>query len=357
MRHRGPEGRALVRARFRGSWHRGRPRPGRSPGGRRRPRRTRPRTTWTRGCIAARERRTRKTTTLFPPRRGGVYCLRSCDQGTRPRRRMEDEIAWEPPCPSFLSTTLGCGYSYYAEPLRPLESQDFPAWRCRTTESVHYTQGQAGGSRAADDRGRAQPALPLGLGLRASARPIPTPSATPSGRSSNPDERFTVFLLSVKNYEYPKVYVDPARASLSTPTTDGSTGPLTSCSCPTTTAPTAQGYRGNEHARFRERTDRLNRTMFPKEMIFSGQELEGFLVFRSLHSDVANLTLTIHGAVTRFDYRNEAGGDGRHLLPLRPRGRAALSPGAAASRCPPRPPEALIRLSTGRRPPQHDHRR
>ena len=45
--------------------------------------------------------------------------------------------------------------------------------------------------------------------------------------------------------------------------------------------------------------------MFQNEMIFSGQELEGFLVFQSLHPDVAHLTLKIHQAVTRFDYRDE----------------------------------------------------
>ena len=82
--------------------------------------------------------------------------------------------------------------------------------------------------------------------------------------------------------------------------------------------------------------------MFPREMIFSGQELEGFVVFRSLHADVDNLTLTIHGAVTRFDYRDEP----VEMVDISYRfGReiGRLYPGAAASRCRPRPPEARVR--------------
>ena len=67
----------------------------------------------------------------------------------------------------------------------------------------------------------------------------------------------------------------------------------------------ALGFAGNEYARLRERTDMLNRTMYQKEMLFSGQETEGYLVFPSLHPDVTALTMTILDAITRFDYRDE----------------------------------------------------
>ena len=40
------------------------------------------------------------------------------------------------------------------------------------------------------------------------------------------EDRFTVFLLSVKNYEYPKVYVDPRNIALYADN-DASTGPST----------------------------------------------------------------------------------------------------------------------------------
>lgn len=203
--------------------------------------------------------------------------------------------------PLFL-LTLGCGYSYYAEPMRPLPSQD-PRLEVQDDGSVHYTQGRL--------EVRVRPMTADELNRRFS-------SASVSGvHSTNPytygdaerpeqesDDRFTVFLLSVKNYEYPKVYVDPRSIALYADN-GREYWALDLLQLTNYYRAYSQGYRGNEYGRYRERTDLLNRTMFPKEMIFSGQELEGFLVFRSLHADVDNLTLTIHGAVTRFDYRDE----------------------------------------------------
>ncbi len=203
--------------------------------------------------------------------------------------------------PLFL-LTLGCGYSYYAEPLQPLGSQA-PHLEVQDDGGVHFTQGRL--------EVRVRPMTEDELNRRfqsASVQGVHSTNPYTYGNAERPEQesedRFTVFLLSVKNYEYPKVLVDPMKIALYADN-GREYWSLDLLQLANYYRAYAQGYRGNEHARFRERQDLLNRTMFPKEMIFSGQELEGFLVFRSLHSDVSNLTLTIHGAVTRFDYRDE----------------------------------------------------
>ena len=46
--------------------------------------------------------------------------------------------------------------------------------------------------------------------------------------------------------------------------------------------------------------------MYPEdEMIFSGQERAGFIVFAPLASDVEEFKLRVEGLVLRFDYRNQ----------------------------------------------------
>ncbi len=204
--------------------------------------------------------------------------------------------------PLFLLTTLGCGYSYYAEPLQPLESQA-SSLEVQDDGGIHFTQGRL--------EIRVRPMTEGELNRRfqtASTAGVHSTNPYTFGNAERPEQesedRFTVFLLSVKNYEYPKVLVDPKKIALFSDN-GREYWALDILQLTTYFRAYVQGYRGNEYGRFRERQDLLNRTMFPKEMIFSGQELEGFLVFRSLHADVANLTLTIHGAVTRFDYRDE----------------------------------------------------
>lgn len=124
--------------------------------------------------------------------------------------------------------------------------------------------------------------------------------------------RFTVFRLTVKNYQYPKVYIDPTDVliesdngrkyySLSydqlyvyfrTFSPGGKSGG-------------EMGDRaGNPYKRWQERMSVLNRTMYPSEQVFSGQEADGYLVFQPLHADVSKITVRIPEVAVRFDYRN-----------------------------------------------------
>ena len=71
-------------------------------------------------------------------------------------------------------------------------------------------------------------------------------------------------------------------------------------------APYAIGYAGNTFLPFRERRDLLLRTLYPEdEMIFSGQEREGFVAFAPLAHDVEAFEVRVAEMVLRFDYRDQ----------------------------------------------------
>ena len=118
-------------------------------------------------------------------------------------------------------------------------------------------------------------------------------------------ERFTVFLLKVKNYAFPKVWVDPTQIELTAP--NGRR--YESLGFPALVEyyrSYAIGFAGNAYESFKERQGLLQRTLFPEdEMIFSGQETEGYVVFPVLAHDVEDFTISIKDMVLRFDYRNQ----------------------------------------------------
>ncbi|MBT4501161.1 MAG: hypothetical protein HOC74_25750 [Gemmatimonadetes bacterium] len=117
-------------------------------------------------------------------------------------------------------------------------------------------------------------------------------------------ERFTVFLLKVKNYSYPKVQVDPMMVSLTTDV--GMTYlPLGKLDLETFYRPYITGYAGVPFLRFKERESVARATLYPPDMVFSGQEKEGYLVFPSLHHQVRTVQLNLSDVVLRFDFRDE----------------------------------------------------
>jgi len=116
--------------------------------------------------------------------------------------------------------------------------------------------------------------------------------------------RFTVFRLGVKNYEYPKIKIDPAKIVLKA-ANKREYWSLSFEQLDTYYRAYAIGYRGNEYARYQERRDLLRRTLYPNEEIFSGQEEDKFIVFPALHPDVSDIEVIVHDVVLRFDFRNE----------------------------------------------------
>lgn len=205
-------------------------------------------------------------------------------------------------CLAFWLLT-GCGYHHYAGPLHP-GSEQAAAMDIADDGSITYVQGRL--------EVRLRPVTDDELNRQFASQSVGGPKATNPYTYGDTEfydglekrQRFTVFSLNVKNYEYPKVKVDPRRVqllasnrreywSLSTQQMDNYFRAY------------AQGYRGNEYSRYRERRDLVQRTSFAEQDIFSGQEAEGLLAFPSLHADVDHVKLVIRDLVVRFDYRNE----------------------------------------------------
>ena len=125
---------------------------------------------------------------------------------------------------------------------------------------------------------------------------------TPPGEDQAPT-RFTVFLVKVKNYAYPKVRLNPANIELISP--NGRRYQAFSLLALTEYYwPYAVAYGGNSRKAFKDRRDLLQRTMFVDDMIFSGQEQEGYLVFPQLDRDVKTFTLWVRDMALRFDFRD-----------------------------------------------------
>ena len=208
-----------------------------------------------------------------------------------------------PVAASLLLLGSGCGYTYYATPLRPAGGQE---------EEVTV----AGDGSATYARGRLEVRLrPLtdeelnrqfvshSRSGPASTNPF-TFGDTELGEGGQGQPRFTVFHLSVKNYAFPKVRIDPTQIRLAAGN-GREYWTLDVRQLENYYRVYVLGYRGNEYDRHQERLDIARSNMFREEAIFSGQESEGYVVFPVLHPDVSQVEVTIYDTVLRFDYRDE----------------------------------------------------
>jgi hypothetical protein len=108
----------------------------------------------------------------------------------------------------------------------------------------------------------------------------------------------------VKNYAFPKVRIDPAKIHLVA--TNGRDYPTLGLSSLVEYYwPYAVAYTGNTYRYFQERRDLLRKTLFKDDMVFSGQEQEGYIVFPTLDYDVEEFTVQIEDMALRFNYRDE----------------------------------------------------
>jgi hypothetical protein len=135
-----------------------------------------------------------------------------------------------------------------------------------------------------------------------SANPYTYGNWTPMGENWTP-QRSTVFLLKVKNYMYPKMRVDPYKAELVSEN-ERSYAALTLAELSEYYQAHALGQAGNLYALFDERTDILKRTLYSGDMLFSGQDSEGYLMFPALHPDVTHFSITLRDIALRFDYQD-----------------------------------------------------
>ena len=197
----------------------------------------------------------------------------------------------------------GCGYNYYTGPLQPDQQQG-------ATMSV----ADDGTITFAQDRFevRLKPMTDEELNRQFFNNSQAGPKSTNPYTFGNTvfwgtdqeKHRFTVFRVSIKNYAYPKVKIDPSKIVVKA----GNKREYWSLNfeqLDTYYRAYAIGYRGNEYARYQERRDLLRRTMLKNEEIFSGQEAEGFVIFPALHPDVSDIEVQVLDVVLRFDFRNE----------------------------------------------------
>ena len=118
--------------------------------------------------------------------------------------------------------------------------------------------------------------------------------------TENPPKRFTVFELKVKNYTYPKMRIDPSKITL-TSQNHRKYLPMSLQAMSEYYYPFIVGYTGNAYRRFEERKDLLQKTLFSDDVLFSGQSVEGFVVFPDLHDDVRQITVSIEDIEVRYD--------------------------------------------------------
>ena len=122
----------------------------------------------------------------------------------------------------------------------------------------------------------------------------------PRGEEGTPP-RFTVFLLTVKNYTFPKILVDPSNV-LITAQNGRTYSPLSFQYLKEYYVSFVLGYAGNATQRYEERKDILLRTLFPRdESLFSGRSQRGYIVFPVLHEDVREITVELRDIILRFD--------------------------------------------------------
>ena len=199
-------------------------------------------------------------------------------------------------------TLPGCGYYHYAGPLQPATGQ-LDRVAVVDDNTVTFTQGQMQVELRplTDAELNRQFAAHSSDGL-VSTNPY-TFGDTRFWEGEKERQRFTTFRIRVTNDGYPKVKIDPSRMVLKAGGAEYWS--LNLQQLDTYYRAYAIGFRGNEYARYQERLDILRRTLFKNEEIFNGQQVEGYVVFPTLHHSVSDIDLVIHDAVLRFDYRNE----------------------------------------------------
>lgn len=200
---------------------------------------------------------------------------------------------------------VGCGYYHYMGPLKPADESKQPTGASVSDDgTVTFTQDrlevalrpmmdeELNRQFAANSKAGAQSTNPYTFGDSKYWDLQMTP------------QRFTVFKLKVKNYQYPKVLLDPRFVTVEA----GNGREYNALGARELTLyyrAYATGYSGNAYDRFEQRKDILQRTLFPGDVLFSGQEQEGYIVFPPLHPDVDQITVWIRDLVVRFNYADE----------------------------------------------------
>lgn len=203
-----------------------------------------------------------------------------------------------------LLLSAGCG-RYFPGPIRPMsENQQGPHMIVEDDGTVAYVYERLEiGLRPMSDEELNRMFASYSQAGAESTNPYTYGNWKPMGEDWTP-QRFTVFLLKVKNYRYPKIRVNPDAAELLSES-GRVYQPLTLLHLSEYYRSYAQGWAGNLYERFEESKDILNLTLYRGDIVFSGQEDEGYVVFPRLDPDVTRFRVILKDVTLRFDYRNE----------------------------------------------------
>lgn len=201
--------------------------------------------------------------------------------------------------------SAGCGYRYFATPLNPLpEAEHGPEMKVSDDGTVTYVRERLEISlRPMTDAELNRQFSKYSKGGPISTNPYTYGDWKDWGETWTPT-RFTVFQLKVKNYTYPKVWVDPSNITIAAKN-GRKYRPLSLMQLEQYYIPYAIGYGGVDYKRFEERKDILKATLYRAEFIFSGQEKEGYVVFPKLDDDVSHIRIQVEDVVLRFNVFNE----------------------------------------------------
>jgi hypothetical protein len=198
----------------------------------------------------------------------------------------------------------GCG-RYFAGPTHPLpEAQQAPRMAVYDDGTVAYEYERLEiRLRPLSDRELNRAFASQSSAGAESTNPYTYGNWTPLGEKWAP-QRFTVFYLQVKNYAYPKVQIDPRRVTLRS-TSGRSYQTVTFLELAEYYRAHALAWSGNAYGRYGEQRDTLQRTLFGGDLLFSGQEQGGYLVFPLLAPDVKEFSVTLEHIALRFNYADE----------------------------------------------------
>jgi len=203
-----------------------------------------------------------------------------------------------------LALIAGCG-RYFGGPIQPVAEQQEPHMIVKDDGSVTYEyQRLEIGLRPMSDEELNRQFENYSHQGPISTNPYTYGNWQPMGENWTPP-KYTVFLLKVKNYAYPKVRVDPIEVELISEVNHRRYKSLKLPEMLEYYYAHIQGYAGNSYQRFQEREDILIRTLYRGEMVFSGQEAEGYIVFPKLDPDVKEFSIHLKDIAIRFDFRDE----------------------------------------------------
>ena len=125
------------------------------------------------------------------------------------------------------------------------------------------------------------------------------------GRTGKAPKRLSIFKINIKNYEYPKVKLDPLMVTIES-VNGRHYYPWGDYDAEEYFRRYPLAFNGLGYLRYRERRDLYTQGKYPDdEFCFSGQEIEGYVVFSKIHDDVAEIAINIPQFGLRYNYRNE----------------------------------------------------